>query len=191
MVRHGAAWALVHLLGPEAKAAVGTLIALAGDAENDPNVRRSAILGLGAVGRKAARGVPLLTALEKDSFFHVAATRSRLLIAGAQPRKLVRVLVQALKDDNPWSRREAAAFLAELGPVARNALPALMAALNDDDEEVCKAVSNACRHIGPAPSLVQIEPSFVCVLIAALLFGLAARSKARVARTYLAQSRDS
>lgn len=148
MVRLGAAWALVHILGSEATASVPTLIALAGKAENHQNVRRSAILGLGAVGKAAKEAVPLLTALEKDPFFHVAATRSRLLVTSVEPKDTVALLVKALKDKNPWVRREAAAFLAELGPVAKNALPALTEAVNDEDEEVCKAVVNAWRRVG-------------------------------------------
>jgi HEAT repeat protein len=179
MVRHGAAWALVHILGSEATAAVPPLIALAGEADNDPHVRRSAILGLGAVGRAATEGVPLLTALEEDSFFHVAALRSRLLVTGVKPERMVRVLVQALKEKGPWARREAAAFLAELGPVAQNALPALTEALNDEDEEVCHVVADALRRVGPARRPEDLGPFIVCVLIAALFFGLAGRARAQ------------
>jgi HEAT repeat protein len=148
MVRHGAAWGLVHVLGSEATAAVPVLIALAGKPEHHQNVRRSAIVALGTIGRAAKEAAPLLASLEKDPFYQVAATRGRFLVSGAEGKTVVPVLITVLKDKNPWARREAATFLAELGPAAKEALPALTDALSDDDDEACKAIVNAWRRVG-------------------------------------------
>jgi HEAT repeat protein len=54
---------------------------------------------------------------------------------------------EALKAEDPWARLQAARFLGHFGPYAKDAVPALSAALEDKDEGVRKAVAEALNSI--------------------------------------------
>lgn len=58
-------------------------------------------------------------------------------------------LVRALRDQNPAERVRAAKDLGRLGWLARDAMPALVAALDDDDGKVREAAGHAIGLMGP------------------------------------------
>jgi serine/threonine protein kinase/HEAT repeat protein len=74
---------------------------------------------------------------------------------GADLRMKVQALIGALRDDNPTARRRAAQALGECGPSAREAVGALVTALNDPDFWVSETASLALRKItgSPAPAM--------------------------------------
>ena len=58
-------------------------------------------------------------------------------------------LVEALRDENPDVRAQAAWALARMGPEAREAVPSLAAALADEDDRVRQSAARALGQIGP------------------------------------------
>ncbi len=70
----------------------------------------------------------------------------------------VPILVKVLKNDRDYTVRVvAAASLGEIGPAAKNAVPALVQALSEKDREMRKHAATALYMIGPAavPGLVE------------------------------------
>jgi HEAT repeat protein len=59
----------------------------------------------------------------------------------------IQELVEQLKDPEPFKRREAVLMLRDLGPEAREALPALRKATNDPDWYVAKLAAVALSYI--------------------------------------------
>jgi HEAT repeat protein len=57
--------------------------------------------------------------------------------------------VEALHAPDPLLRRQAAQALARIGPDARDAVPDLIAALQDGNEEVRKYAARAIGQVGP------------------------------------------
>jgi HEAT repeat protein len=64
-------------------------------------------------------------------------------------KDVVAVQRGALKAADPWARRQAARYLGSLGPAARDAAPALTAALQDPDEGVRTAAARALKNVQP------------------------------------------
>jgi HEAT repeat protein len=62
-------------------------------------------------------------------------------------KEVIAVQQEGLKASDPWPRRRAAQFLGALGPNARDAVPALSAALKDHDERVRDAAAKALKSI--------------------------------------------
>jgi HEAT repeat protein len=63
---------------------------------------------------------------------------------------IVPVLIEALKDDNTYVRRDAARALGHFGGEAREAVPSLQARLRDKEPSVRKAAAGALQQIDPA-----------------------------------------
>ena len=59
----------------------------------------------------------------------------------------IQELVEQLKDPDPFKRRAAILVLRDLGPEAREALPALRKAINDSDWCVAKLAAVALSYI--------------------------------------------
>ena len=139
-IRRNAAFALGEI-GPDSEAAINDL---ANALRNDPDteVRRNAAFALGEIGTPS---IPVLMKIlsSKDS-------RMRRNVAAALVRigyPAVPYLIKALQDKNPIIRRNAAGILGRIGPKAKNAIPALEKALNDDDKAFCWTVKQALRKI--------------------------------------------
>jgi HEAT repeat protein len=62
-------------------------------------------------------------------------------------KEVLPVLQETLKATDPWARRQAARYLGRLGPYAKDAAPALSAALDDKDEDVRRAAAEALKSI--------------------------------------------
>ena len=59
------------------------------------------------------------------------------------------ILVEALKDENPYVRHNAALSLGACGPLAKDYVDALIIALSDSEEEVRMRAATALGQIGP------------------------------------------
>jgi HEAT repeat protein len=137
-------------IGPAAASAVPALMA-ALQKENCHNAH-AIILTLGKIGPKAAAAEPVLLKEMngKDSLLAVISAWSFTQI---QPRsaktaaKAIPVLVAGLSDSLPETRKAAAEALGDLGPLAREAVPALQKADKDDSKAVRDAAAKALQSI--------------------------------------------
>ncbi|MGP0064127.1 MAG: HEAT repeat domain-containing protein [Isosphaeraceae bacterium] len=144
----------ISTLGTLGEPAVPALIDFLGD--NEPGVSRLAARALAAIGPGARAAIPALIEaqrrLDHEERQRVAEALARMGPATVQP------LVLALRDRDPKVRGGAARALELLGPGAKAAVPALIAALADpeppDDPESPRgpAFSGQTREGEPQPS---------------------------------------
>ena len=97
-------------------------------------IRRTAIEILGEFGPEAKEAVPALVAALNDQSKEVRSSASSTL--GKIGQGAVRALIAALKDQSGEVGKLAASALGRIGPKAREAVPALIIALNDQSEGV-------------------------------------------------------
>jgi HEAT repeat protein len=145
-----AAFALAAI-GPGAAPATDYLVELL--TTGAPPLRYAASYALGRIGPGAAKAEsalrPLLTG--DDAFLRTAAAWALLKIdpaknADVQPTA-IGLFTAALADERPQVRAAMAQALAEQGPAAKTALPALERALHDPDEGVRDAAAEAIEQI--------------------------------------------
>ncbi len=137
-------------IGPGAKAAVPTLVEVLKKGDS-PEVH-GIIYALGSIGPDAAPAVALIEANLKSDDVSLALI-SAWALAKIQPAsselaaKTVPVLIAGLSSPIPQFRQGAAEALGELGSLAKEAVPALQKALNDDEPSVRRAAVHAIRCI--------------------------------------------
>jgi HEAT repeat protein len=136
-------------IGPAAADAVEPLMQVVNDDEKDRGIAIMAIDAIGRIGPAAGRVVPVFTAMLKAprhyAWTNVAMALCRIGPEGrAEASSTVPALIQMLATDK-WgpNRRFAAEVLAEVGPAARPAIPALTAATADSDQQVRDAARKA------------------------------------------------
>jgi HEAT repeat protein len=139
-------------IGPEAAEAVGPLIGLL-EQETDPQVILTAVEALGRIGPEARAAIPVLSAMAKDPR-HFAQVFAALALwrIGPEGRPTASVVVPSLINQlatgtMPRSRAWPAEVLAEMAPVAGDAIPALQAAEQDIDPSVRRAARAALEAI--------------------------------------------
>ena len=142
----------------DAAIAVPALIESLIDVEKSVAVNAAAALG--RLGGKAAFAI---YALKNCAEAHLAeearaAAESALSLIGNQTELGFADAVSHLKHQNPFIRRYAADMIAALGPAARNAVPFLKEAAQDEDSGVRSAVIKALGSMGkyaaPAASII-------------------------------------
>ena len=74
-----------------------------------------------------------------------------------QRKRRIQKLVEDLKSPFAEDRRHSAEALKGIGPEAVKAVPALLAALKDDDEGVRAAAANALGQIGATKDAAETE----------------------------------
>ncbi|WP_158946879.1 HEAT repeat domain-containing protein [Pseudodesulfovibrio cashew] len=142
--RRGAVIGLALL--PYPGLASDTLLSALGDP--DPSTRSMAAHGLAILGSNAA---PWLAARLESSDFRVrnaAAFGLRLMGAGA-----VDALSHVLASGDTFARAKAAWLLGTIGPEASRAIPALIRALDTEDERAMHVIAEAVDLIGPDPAV--------------------------------------
>jgi HEAT repeat protein len=150
-------WAAVESLGqigPEAKAAVPALIAVL----PDKAIGLVAADALGEIGPQSQAAVPALMRMlqEADRGRRWAATRALIRIdvenrtAGPIVRAVEPLLVEALKDRDPYTRWEAVFYFSWMGKKAQDAVPALIGLFKDQPTSVRLSACEALQHLGPA-----------------------------------------
>jgi HEAT repeat protein len=151
-VRAYSAYALGEI-GPAAKPALSTLAGMIED--TDATVRREAIKALGKVGPHPEVVDALVDVLKKAPAAEVPPALHSLAEFGDA---VVPDMIEAL--DHEKARYWACLVLAEIGPKAKEAVPALVKALGDKRREVRREAVLALGHIGPgaAAAVPQIVP---------------------------------
>jgi HEAT repeat protein len=161
--------------GPEAKESVQVLIAAL--KEGSPALRRQAAETLGECGPAAREAIaPLIAALEDPDFWvgEASANALRKITGAPEPVRerrnraaepsgvppAVENLLRALQD--PRTRWMAIVALGELGAAARDAVPALIEALEDPDAAVRWDAAKALGKLGPAA--VRAVPALAAVV---------------------------
>jgi HEAT repeat protein len=145
-------WAAITLgeLGANAAGAVEPLIESVRD-EAHPVVILSAIQALGQIGPVASRALPVLAPMVDDAGHrnHLMAIHASWRIGPKGPAEASLVVPKLIhRLSTTGSRRERAwiaNILAEMGPAAREAIPALSAAATDPDPEVARSASHALK----------------------------------------------
>ncbi len=135
------------LMSPAARAALPALI----EAVRDPAVRQLASatardVSIYLANDPLADVKPLLE--DKDAGVRSLAAWVLYSARAVGLKDVVAVQRDALKAGEPWARQQAAHYLGSLGPSARDAAPALTAALEDRDEGVRKAAAEALQRLG-------------------------------------------
>ena len=147
-------------IGPGASQAVEPLLDLLRH-EQDPHIILSAIRALGQIGPGARAAIPLLTPMLKEprhNAWMFAAQALGRIGPEAREEALIAIpaLIECLKtDQHPAGRRTAATFLAEMGPAARQAVPALKAATQDPAQEVRRAAVETLKVLNGTTNRVQ------------------------------------
>lgn len=136
--------------------AVPTLIEMLQD--DDPSTRIVAAEQLGQVGPAAQAAIPrLLAQATRDGSQHANTTAAAALksIDLTAARQVMTHFIPRLQDPDAQPRRTACAVLGSLGPVAKPAVPALLALVYDLDELVRRNALMALASIGiPSPPIV-------------------------------------
>jgi HEAT repeat protein len=139
--------------GPAAKAALPELIRALDD--SDKQVWTNALGAIAAIGPDARDAVPRLMQAMDGRKPRDSRTRDRgqMLMRSAHALACIGdaakpALIDALKQDDAGLRIGAAKALGEMGPPAKDALPALMENLSHRDDEVFNEVIDAIGQIG-------------------------------------------
>jgi HEAT repeat protein len=154
-VRSYALYAL-GMIGTPAQSAFPAVAEALNDA--DPVVRREAVKAMGRIKPPLDQAVPaLVQALEKAQT--AGETMPALHALAAAGAEAVPRLIQGL--DKPEARYWACRILAEIGPPAKDAVPALTKVLGDERTEVRREAAIALGRIGPdsksaAPKLIEL-----------------------------------
>ena len=143
-------WAAQKLatMGPEAKPAVPRLVKVLKD--KDDNVRRNVAEALAQMGSVSREYLPEVTEALKDPNSDVrVAVLATIRNMGPEADKAVPALVRLLKEDKETQvRQKAALTLGHLGNLAKDAVPALAAALKDESVLVRAEAAAALAQMG-------------------------------------------
>jgi HEAT repeat protein len=118
---------------------------------NNKVSRSLAVEGLGSMGAREA--IPEITKLLKDpdAGVRIAAARSLWKLAPKQAATVVPVLIEGVKDQKHWAVRGRAIFaLGEMGPAAKESVPALREGLKDKYEDIRALAATSLGNIGAA-----------------------------------------
>lgn len=135
-------------IGPGAAEALPLVLQSLSDSV--PMIRYSACYALGKFGAKARDALPVLknNLQGRDKFLAVISAWAIVNIAPAEAGDdAVSLLTQALALPDARTRIEAVSALAQLGPKAKSALPAINKLSADQDEGVRKAADAAAKKI--------------------------------------------
>jgi HEAT repeat protein len=139
LVRETAERALGRI-SPEAKEDVSILIAFLENKDEVRNTRRDAAGVLGEIKAKEAVSALIATLKDEDRDVRRAAAQALGKIGSEEA---VQKLGEALKDGEPLVRETAVRALDIIGPKAKEAVSALIAALKDENRDVRRAAAQA------------------------------------------------
>lgn len=156
-IRAASAWAL----GALGDAPAPTVPALAGALRDEQEaVRTAAAEALGSLGARSRSAASALFAALDDPRANVRAAAARALARLELTAESIPSLAKALGSPDAYVRAFGAWSLGNLGPAAREAVPALVEALGPDD--TATVVAAALARIGPAAA--EAVPALVADL---------------------------
>jgi HEAT repeat protein len=154
---------LLFRIGAEQEVPVSLLIELL--AEKEPGLRGWAFILLGLKGAGARDVLPLLKeTFEKEENPWVRNWAAWALVQIGGPGSntdAIPLLIDGLQTGEPLMRERFARCLGQFGPVAREAVPALTARLDDEHGKVRAAAEEALRLIEPAAVLLAKLPEMM------------------------------
>jgi HEAT repeat protein len=129
-------------IGPEAKETVPALIEALKDKRH--NVQQGAGWALGHIGKEAAAAIPALIGSLKDSALRWRATWA----LGKIGDRALAAVIEALKDGDAQTRRNAAHALGEIASHASEAIEALVKAQNEETDDLAlEAITQAVARV--------------------------------------------
>jgi HEAT repeat protein len=148
-------------MGPEARGAVAGLAEFLVDPlRADPLVLDEAVVrALGRMGTPARPAIPAMMHVASRSFDlerAVVEATDHILASGADAGE-VPALIKLLHDKDPATRLRTARVLGSLGPVAKDAIPALTETLRDPDIDVRHQALYALRRVRPTAKPTEAE----------------------------------
>lgn len=148
-VDHARGLAGFRALGADAKPAVPELIRLL-ESRASSKDRVIIIWALEAIGPAAQEAVPSLVRLAKQGEFReLKPIANALGKIHSFPEIAVPLLASLLQHEDVFIRSNAAMSLAEFGPQAKSAVPQLLKAILDPDENVARPAGFALKRIDP------------------------------------------
>jgi len=152
---------VLGLVASEGHDTIAPLTAALDDA--DLKVRTTAAAGLSNFGPAAAGSLPGIERLlgEKDEFALVTAVHAILSIDSSRAEELVPRLATVLKTGSGRSRQRAVEVLGEIPAIGALAVPPLIEALDDEDQDIRSMSMRSLQAIGPlaalaVPNLINI-----------------------------------
>jgi HEAT repeat protein len=137
---------MLTVLGPDAAAAVATVVSILEDEEEVAKLWPTHLLGvIAAIGPAARPALPALLARLRQKPDHMEIARALGRIAAGAD---VPVFLELLQDGDTKLRRAALWSLVQMDDRAAAALPAVRACLDDPDEEVPFLARHALAAIG-------------------------------------------
>jgi HEAT repeat protein len=151
-------------MGRRARAAIPALIEAVRN-NTAREVDQAAIQALGAFGPDAKEAVPALMEAMKEEELRPAATLTLARI-GADAAPAVKLLAEALFDDNRTTRSNSLLALSKIGAGARAAAPDLARLLKGKDRDLRLHVVDVLEKIGPAaaeavPEMIQVLGEYI------------------------------
>ena len=133
IVRRAAAEQLVGVSHDHVETVLPLLIKALKD--EDKYVRRYTAMALSTMGKPAVDAIPALIEALKDEDATVRSKSAEILgrLGKSQAQDVVPALIAALKDEKPWVRSKVVTALGWLGESAHEAVPILIAALQDEN----------------------------------------------------------
>jgi HEAT repeat protein len=148
-------------VGLGAKAAVPALIKAL--EHEDARLHSPAAYSLGRMGPAAKAALPALTKALRDSDPHVRINAADALRRIDDSSAGAPALIEVCKDASPSNRCTAAMVLADFGPAAKDAVPALLELLKDSDPYIPSyaafALWKVAQHERAIPALIEHGPA--------------------------------
>jgi HEAT repeat protein len=134
-------------IGPDAKDAIPTLVTVVKETEQPESLRCTAARAIGRLGPDAKTAIPVFSEMLRDPKLPPELAGAMVAGLGAMGKDGVPALAEAVNKGSSISRRVAITQLAELGDVAKPALPALKEAAADKDRNIAVQAAQAARMI--------------------------------------------
>ena len=127
---------------------------------NNKLSRSLAVEGLGSMGAREALPETLKLLKDPDAGVRIAAAKALWKLDPKQSAAVLPVLIEGVRDQKHWAVRGRAIFvLGEIGPAAKESVPALCEALKDKYEDIRALAAISLGNIGPAakPAVPQLR----------------------------------